>query len=99
VSRHARQEAHEQAGPASRATGLEVRRGVTGGNWYLVVKTLHDTFRVDVGSDPAADQVALGEAKARMGETGSVTIGGSLVVMASDIESIALQDEDAAAGL
>jgi hypothetical protein len=27
-----------------------------------------------------------------MDETGSVTIGGSLVVMASDIESIALQD-------
>lgn len=59
---------------------------------YLLVKTQHDSFLVDVGDDPAIAQIELAEAKKLMNETGSVTIGGSLVVMASDIESIALQD-------
>ena len=66
---------------------------MTAGRWYLLVKTLHDTFRVDVGADASSAQAALAEAKALMSETGSVTIGGSLVVMASDIESIALQED------
>jgi hypothetical protein len=61
---------------------------------YLLVKTQHDSFLVDVGDDPAIAQTELAEAKKLMNETGSVTIGGSLVVMASDIESIALQDSD-----
>ena len=67
-------------------------------NWSLLVKTRKDAFRVDVGPDPARAQAALEEAKALMNETGSVTIAGSLVVMASDIESIALQDAAAADG-
>ena len=58
----------------------------------LLVKTQHDSFLVDVGEDPEVAQAQLAEAKKLMNETGSVTIGGSLVVMASDIESIALQD-------
>ncbi len=58
----------------------------------LLVKTKNDTFLVDVGEDPVVAQAELAEAKTLMNETGSVTIGGSLVVMASDIESIALQD-------
>ena len=58
----------------------------------LLVKTQNDTFLVDVGEDPVVAQAELAEAKKLMNETGSVTIGGSLVVMASDIESIALQD-------
>jgi hypothetical protein len=59
------------------------------------VKTQHDSFLVDVGDDPAIAQTELAEAKKLMNETGSITIGGSLVVMASDIESIALQDSEA----
>jgi hypothetical protein len=59
---------------------------------HLLVKTRHDTFLVDVGDDPVVAQKHLAEAKKLMNETGSVTIGGSLVVMASDIESIALQN-------
>jgi hypothetical protein len=66
--------------------------------WSLLVKTHEDMFRVDVGTDAIAAQAALEEAKSLMSETGSVTIGGSLVVMASDIESIALQDSAAADG-
>ena len=58
----------------------------------LLVKTQSDSFLVDVGDDPELAQAQLAEAKKLMDETGSVTIGGSLVVMASDIESIALQD-------
>jgi hypothetical protein len=61
---------------------------------YLLVKTRNDSFLVDVGNDPVLAQNELAEAKKLMSETGSVTIGGSLVVMASDIESIALQDAD-----
>jgi hypothetical protein len=61
---------------------------------YLLVKTRHDNFLVDVGDDPVIAQTELAEAKKLMNETGSVTIGGSLVVMASDIESIALQDSE-----
>jgi hypothetical protein len=61
---------------------------------YLLVKTQHDSFLVDVGEDAAVARAQLEEAKKLMHETGSVTIGGSLVVMASDIESIALQDSD-----
>ena len=61
---------------------------------YLLVKTQHDSFLVDVGVDPVIAQAELAEAKKLMNETGSVTIGGSLVVMASDIESIALQDSE-----
>jgi hypothetical protein len=60
---------------------------------YLRVKTQQDRFLVDVGDDPVVAQTKLAEAKKLMNETGSVTIGGSLVVMASDIESIALQEE------
>jgi hypothetical protein len=56
------------------------------------VKTQHDSFLVDVGDDPDVARRELAQAKKLMSETGSVTIGGSLVVMASDIESIALQD-------
>lgn len=59
---------------------------------HLLVATRHDSFLVDVGNDPVIAQRELADAKRLMGETGSVTIGGSLVVMASDIESIALQD-------
>ena len=59
---------------------------------HLLVKTQHESFLVDVGEDPVSAQAQLAEAKKLMNETGSVTIGGSLVVMASDIESIALQD-------
>jgi hypothetical protein len=58
----------------------------------LLVKTQHDSFLVDVGEDPVVAQAELAKAKELMNETGSVTIGGSLVVMASDIESIALQE-------
>jgi hypothetical protein len=61
---------------------------------YLLVKTRNDRFLVDVGDDPVLAQNELAEAKQLMSETGSVTIGGSLVVMASDIESIALQDAE-----
>jgi hypothetical protein len=61
---------------------------------HLLVKTRHDNFLVDVGDDPVTAQTELAEAKKLMNETGSVTIGGSLVVMASDIESIALQDSE-----
>lgn len=61
---------------------------------YLLVKTRNDSFLVDVGDDPVLAQNELAEAKTLMSETGSVTIGGSLVVMASDIESIALQDAE-----
>lgn len=66
---------------------------------YLLVKTQHDSFLVDVGDDPAIAQAELAQAKELMNETGSVTIGGSLVVMASDIESIALQDSGEPSGL
>ena len=59
---------------------------------YLLVKTRDDSFLVDVGDNPVVARNELAEAKKLMAETGSVTIGGSLVVMASDIESIALQD-------
>jgi hypothetical protein len=59
---------------------------------YLLVKTRDDSFLVDVGDNPVVARNELAEAKKLMDETGSVTIGGSLVVMASDIESIALQD-------
>ena len=59
---------------------------------HLLVKTQHESFLVDVGEDAVYAQAELAEAKKLMNETGSVTIGGSLVVMASDIESIALQD-------
>ena len=61
---------------------------------YLLVKTRDDSFLVDVGDNPVVARNELAEAKKLMAETGSVTIGGSLVVMASDIESIALQDSD-----
>jgi hypothetical protein len=61
---------------------------------YLLVKTRDDSFLVDVGDNPVVARNELAEAKKLMDETGSVTIGGSLVVMASDIESIALQDSD-----
>ena len=60
---------------------------------HLLVKTQHESFLVDVGENPVVAQAELAEAKKLMNETGSVTIGGSLVVMASDIESIALQDD------
>ena len=66
------------------------------GNWFLNVKTLNDTFLVDVGTDATAARVALDRAKKLMNETGAVTIADGLVVNASDIESIALQDTDAA---
>ncbi len=58
------------------------------------MKTQHDSFLVDVGDNPVIAQTELQEAKKLMNQTGSVTIGGSLVVMASDIESIALQDSE-----
>jgi hypothetical protein len=60
----------------------------------LLVKTHDDSFLVDVGANPAIAQTELAKAKKLMNETGSVTIGGSLVVMASDIKSIALQDSE-----
>ena len=59
---------------------------------YLLVKTRDDSFLVDVGENPVVARSELAEAKKLMDETGSVTIGGSLVVMGSDIEAIALQD-------
>jgi hypothetical protein len=59
---------------------------------YLRVKTLNDSFLVDVGADPTAARVALARAKELMEETGAVTIAEGLVVNASDIESIVLQD-------
>jgi hypothetical protein len=67
-------------------------------HWSLLVKTRDDLFSVDVGTDDAAAQAALREAKGLMNETGTVTIAGSLVVMASEIESIALQSSAAARG-
>jgi hypothetical protein len=63
---------------------------------YLRVKTLNDSFLVDVGTDSRAARVALERAKALMEETGAVTIADGLVVNASDIESIVLQDGKAA---
>ncbi len=60
-------------------------------HWALKVRTRDENFLVDVGTDPVAAQAALDEAHKLMSETGSVKIGGSLVVMASEIESIALQ--------
>jgi hypothetical protein len=74
--------------------------GVTSGknpNWYLRVKTLSEDYLVDVGPDPQRARAALENAKRLMHETGAVTIGDALVVNASDIESIALQDADASA--
>jgi hypothetical protein len=50
-----------------------------------------------VGTDATAARVALERAKALMEETGAVTIAEGLVVNASDIESIVLQDSEAAA--
>jgi hypothetical protein len=64
---------------------------------YLRVKTLNESFSVDVGTDATAARVALERAKALMEETGAVTIAEGLVVNASDIESIVLQDSEAAA--
>jgi hypothetical protein len=66
------------------------------GHLYLRVKTLHDEFVVDVGTDATAARVALERAKALMEETGAVTIADGLVVNASDIESIVLQDAEGA---
>jgi hypothetical protein len=51
-----------------------------------------------VGPDPQAAQAALKNAKRLMRETGAVTIADALVVNASDIESIALQDATAVSG-
>jgi hypothetical protein len=59
---------------------------------YLRVKTLNDSFLVDVGDDPRVARDALDRAKALMEETGAVTIAEGLVVNASDIESIVLQE-------
>ena len=61
-------------------------------NWYLRVKTMSEEYLVDVGSDPERARVALENARRLMRETGAVTIGDALVVNASDIESVALQD-------
>jgi hypothetical protein len=66
------------------------------GHWFLNVKTLNDSFLVDVGTDAEAARDALDRAKELMNETGAVTIAEGLVVNASDIESIALQDTNAA---
>jgi len=66
------------------------------GHLYLRVKTLNDEFVVDVGTDATAARVALERAKALMEETGAVTIADGLVVNASDIESIVLQDAEGA---
>ena len=66
-------------------------------NWYLRVKTMSEEYLVDVGSDPERARVALENARRLMRETGAVTIGDALVVNASDIESIALQDAAASA--
>ena len=60
---------------------------------YLRVVTQHESFLVDVGDNSVIAEAELAKAKRLMDQTGSVTIGGSLVVMASDIESIALQAE------
>jgi hypothetical protein len=65
---------------------------MTAGNWYLLVKTLNDEYLVDVGTNATAARAALERAKKLMNETGAVTIADGLVVNASDIESIALQD-------
>ncbi len=65
-------------------------------HWYLRVKTLNDSFLLDVGTDATAARIALDRAKRLMEETGAVTIAEGLVVNASDIESIALQDAAAA---
>ena len=67
-------------------------------NWYLRVKTLSEEYLVDVGPDPQRAQAALQKAKGLMRETGAVTIGDALVVNASDIEAIVLQDAAAASG-
>jgi hypothetical protein len=66
-------------------------------HWYLRVKTLQDEYLVDVGTNAEAARIALEKAKRSMSETGAVTIADGLVVNASDIESIALQDSKAAA--
>ncbi len=65
-------------------------------SWYLRVKTFSEEYLVDVGPDADAAQSALEDAKRRMRETGAVTVGRALVVSASDIESIAIQDASAA---
>jgi hypothetical protein len=52
-------------------------------------------FLVDVGTDATAGRVALDRAKKLMNDTGAVTIAEGLVVNASDIQSIALQDATA----
>jgi hypothetical protein len=65
-------------------------------HWYLRVKTLQDEYLVDVGTNAGAARIALENAKRSMSETGAVTIADGLVVNASDIESIALQDTKAA---
>jgi hypothetical protein len=60
--------------------------------WYLRVKTLNEEHLIDVGPSSERAHAALEEAKRLMNETGAVTIAGGLVVNASDIESVALQD-------
>ena len=65
--------------------------GVHDEHWFLKVRTRDENFLVDVGSDPVVAQAALDQAHGLMEQTGSVKIGGSLIVMASEIESIALQ--------
>jgi hypothetical protein len=61
--------------------------------WYLRVKTLNDEHVIDLGANGTVARAMLEQAKARMDETGAVTIAGSLVVNASDIISVTLHEE------
>ena len=58
--------------------------------WYLRVKTLDAERQIDLGSDERVARAALAEGKKLMEETGAVTIGGGLVVNASDIVALSL---------
>lgn len=62
-------------------------------NWHLRVKTINDEHVIDLGENSTVAAAMLEQAKARMDETGAVTIAGSLVLNASDIVSITLHED------
>ena len=62
-------------------------------SWYLRVKTLNEEHVIDLGANSTVAGAMLEQARARMDETGAVTIAGSLVVNASDLISITLHEE------
>ena len=72
------------------------REPVSDSSYYLRVKTLSEDYLVDVGPNAQEAKTALETARRLMSETGAVTIGDAVVVNASDIESIVLQDAKAA---